>query len=69
MFLIKMALANSIVTNIIVIAVIVLIIGGAVLYIVKAKLNGQKCIGCPHSKTCKSGKNNEQCSCSSSNEE
>ena len=38
--------------NIIIIAVIALIIGGAVAYIVKAKKNGQKCIGCPDSKTC-----------------
>lgn len=52
-------------TDAIVIAVIVLIIGLAIFYIVKAKLNGQKCIGCPHSKTCNSNSSkNSHCSCS-----
>lgn len=40
--------------------VLVAIIGGAVAYIVKSKKNGQKCIGCPSSKSCSSGKN---CGC------
>ena len=35
-------------------AAIVLIVGGAVAYIIKAKKSGQKCIGCPDSKTCSS---------------
>ena len=38
--------------DIIAIAVIVLIVGGAIAYIIKAKRSGQKCIGCPDSKTC-----------------
>ena len=38
--------------DVIAIAVIALIIGGAVAYIIKAKKAGQKCIGCPYSKTC-----------------
>ncbi|MBQ8817736.1 MAG: FeoB-associated Cys-rich membrane protein [Clostridia bacterium] len=38
--------------DIIVIAVIVLIIGGASAYIVKAKKSGKKCIGCPDSCSC-----------------
>ena len=49
--------------DIIAAAIIVLIIGGAIFYIVKAKRAGQKCIGCPYSKTCSGGcqhKNNEQ---------
>ena len=33
---------------------IVLIVGGAIAYIFKAKKSGQKCIGCPDSKTCSS---------------
>ena len=41
--------------EIIAIIAVVLIVGGAVAYIVKAKRSGQKCIGCPDSKTC-SGK-------------
>ena len=39
-------------TDSIVIGVIVLIVGGALAYIVWAKKKGQKCIGCPDSKTC-----------------
>ena len=31
---------------------IVLIVGGAVAYIIKAKKSGQKCIGCPDAKSC-----------------
>ncbi len=49
--------------NVIGIAVIVLIVGGAVAYIVRAKKKGQKCIGCPHSKECSQAKK-EQCNCS-----
>ena len=46
-------------TDIIAIAVIGLIIGGATGYIIKAKKSGKKFIGCPHSSTCSQGK----CSC------
>lgn len=45
----------------IIIAVIILIIGGAVFYIIKAKKSGQKCVGCPYSKSC--GKSSNNCSC------
>ena len=38
--------------NVILIAVLVLILGGAGLYIYKAKKNGQKCIGCPQGGKC-----------------
>ena len=48
--------------DIIVIAVIALIIGGAVAYIIKEKKSGKGCIGCPNSSTCHSGK----CSCKKS---
>ncbi len=37
---------------IIAIAAIVLIIGGALAYIIKAKKSGKKCIGCPDSSSC-----------------
>ena len=37
------------------IAAIVLIVGAAVFYIIRAKRRGQKCIGCPYAKGC-SGK-------------
>ncbi len=39
-------------TNIILVAVLVIIIGGASGYIYKAKKSGVKCIGCPAGKTC-----------------
>lgn len=38
--------------DIIVVAVMVLIVGLAALYVYRAKKRGQKCIGCPESKTC-----------------
>ena len=38
--------------NIVVIAVIVLIVGLALAYVIKEKKKGVKCIGCPNSKTC-----------------
>ncbi|MBE6654795.1 MAG: FeoB-associated Cys-rich membrane protein [Ruminococcaceae bacterium] len=39
--------------NIIIIAVIALIVGGALAYIIKAKKSGKKCIGCPYGDSCK----------------
>lgn len=62
--------------KIIVIALIIIIIGGAVLYIIKAKKSGAKCIGCPYSKKChtnkkyvlkRPNKNESYCSCECSN--
>ncbi len=44
-------------SDIIIVVVIVLIIGAAAAYIVKAKMSGKRCIGCPDSATCHSGKN------------
>lgn len=38
----------------IILGVIALIVGGAALYIYRAKKSGQKCIGCPDSKSCSS---------------
>jgi len=34
------------------IAAIVLIVGAAAFYIIRAKKRGQKCVGCPYSKQC-----------------
>ena len=48
--------------NIILIVLLLLIVGGASLYIYKAKKSGQKCIGCPESKTC-GGKSCASCGC------
>ena len=43
--------------EIISVIVIVLIIGLAFLYLIKAKKSGVKCIGCPNAKKCKNKKN------------
>ena len=53
------------VTDIVVIAIIVLIVAGASFYIYRAKKNGQKCIGCPSSKTCSGSCSGCDCGCSS----
>ncbi len=42
-------------TNLIVFAVIAAIVGGAGLYIYKAKKRGVKCIGCPDGESCGKG--------------
>lgn len=35
-----------------IIGIVVLILGGAVFYVLRAKKKGVKCIGCPHSGKC-----------------
>ena len=40
--------------DVVIIAVVALILALAGLYVYRAKKSGQKCIGCPHSKTCAS---------------
>ena len=50
--------------EIIAIAIIALIIGGAVFYIIKAKKSGRKCIGCPNGCSCKSNNcKGQSCDC------
>lgn len=51
--------------NIILIVMLVLILGGAGLYIYKAKKSGRKCIGCPDGSAC--GKGCESCTCHKEN--
>ena len=43
---------SKIVSDIIAISLIVLIIGGALFYIIISKIKGRKCIGCPDAKSC-----------------
>ena len=45
----------------IVLAILVAVIIAIVIYLYRAKKNGQACIGCPHSKQCSNG-NNTSCS-------
>lgn len=48
--------------DLIIIAIIAVIVGAAVRYIVKAKKSGAKCIGCPV-EGCSSKNSNTGCSC------
>jgi len=45
------------------IAAIVLVVGAAVFYIVRAKKRGAKCVGCPYAKQC-----GDKCNCSGQKE-
>ena len=38
--------------NIVLILILLAVLGGAALYIYKAKKRGAKCIGCPHANSC-----------------
>ena len=50
----------------VIILILVVILCSACFYIVKAKRNGEKCIGCPMSKQCASkNQNGTGCSCHS----
>jgi len=40
------------VTDIVVMMVLLLMVGGAITYIVKAKKRGVKCVGCPYAESC-----------------
>ncbi len=51
------------VVNIIVIAIIVAILGGAIFYIIREKKRGTKCIGCPAGKSCSSGTSSSSSDC------
>ena len=42
--------------NLIVIAIVLLIVGLAIVYIIKEKKRGVKCIGCPAAGACQGGK-------------
>ena len=39
------------------IAAIILIVGAAIFYIVRAKKRGEKCVGCPYAKECSKKRN------------
>lgn len=51
--------------DIIILAIVVVILGVAIAYIIKAKKSGAKCIGCPTSGSCcdHGNKNHTGCSC------
>ncbi len=47
--------------NIIILAILVIIIGTAIAYLVKAKKRGVKCVGCPYAEQCAS--KSSDCNC------
>lgn len=49
--------------DIIAIAVILLVMGLAIWYIVKSKKSGKKCIGCPYAEECKARRERAENSC------
>ena len=55
--------------DIIIVGILLLIVGGAIFYIVKEKKKGTKCIGCPAAGNC-SSRNGDQtaCICGSQND-
>ena len=46
--------------NVVVILILVAILSGIIVYLVRAKKRGEKCIGCPYAKQC-SKKSNGGC--------
>ncbi len=49
--------------ELIAIVAVLLIIGGALAYIIKAKKSGKKCIGCPDSGSCSGNCTSCACGC------
>ena len=49
--------------NFIIAGILLVILGAAVIYIVKAKKNGAKCIGCPSSGNCGGCRGTCECYC------
>ena len=53
---------GPIVSTVVAVLIVALAVGGAIAYIIKAKKSGKKCIGCPDSASCSSGKCSGSCS-------
>ena len=43
--------------NLIIVAVVLIVLGGMVFYIVREKKKGSKCIGCPYARECVARRN------------
>lgn len=54
--------------NFIIVAIILLIVGGAVAYIIKEKKKGAVCVGCPHAGEC-AKKRQGGCDCGTNTEQ
>ncbi|MBQ5764884.1 MAG: FeoB-associated Cys-rich membrane protein [Clostridia bacterium] len=46
--------------NVVIVLILLAIAAGIIWYLIRAKKMGQKCIGCPYAKNCKSKSCNEQ---------
>ena len=57
---------SDMIVNIVSVLVLLAAFGFALLYIYKAKKQGQKCVGCPYSKTCSA---QQKASCGTANQE
>ena len=56
-------------TDIIIIGILLIVVGGAIFYIVQAKKKGAKCIGCPAAGNCPSRAGSKKpCGCGSQND-
>ena len=56
-------------TDIIIIGILLIVVGGAIFYIVQAKKKGAKCIGCPAAGNCPSRNGDKTaCICGSQND-
>lgn len=42
--------------NVIAVLILLAVVAGAAAYVIRAKRNGRRCIGCPHCKTCPSAR-------------
>ena len=42
--------------NVIAVLALLAIVGASAFYVIRAKKKGQRCIGCPHAKSCPSAK-------------
>jgi len=49
--------------DLIIAIVLIVIVGLAAAYVIKAKKNGQKCIGCPNGGCCSKKTDGSACSC------
>lgn len=50
-------------TDIIVVAILILVVGSALGYIIHEKKRGVKCVGCPYAESCRTCRQDEHASC------
>ncbi len=50
-----------------VLAILALVLAVAIIYVVRAKKKGAKCVGCPYANSCGKNTGNGSCSCNTKN--